>query len=152
LQIAPVSSDLRLYGLRTYEFPFTYAQIQKNHISSLLDSDAKKRFYDKNDILDDFGQISLKKCFNKYNTIVYAIPETDCPLFYGNKSIAGDEGSDTSILVHYANPDWVNYNVKMWGGKYKAQGSSAKKYLIHNCQYNIKKGKCLTEAEFEKNL
>jgi hypothetical protein len=39
----------------------------------------------------------------------------------------------------------------MWGGKYKAQGSSAKKYLIHNCQYNIKKGKCLTEAELAHN-
>jgi hypothetical protein len=40
----------------------------------------------------------------------------------------------------------------MWGGKYKAQGSSAKKYLIHNCQYNIKKGKCLSEADFAYNV
>lgn len=152
LQIAPTTSDVKFYGLRTYNFPFTYAQVQKNYISSLLDASDKKAFYDKNDILDINGRISLKKCFNKYNVIVYAIPENDCPLYYGNKGTAGDEGSNTSILVHYANPAWSDYNVKMWGGKYKAQGSSAKKYLIHNCQYNIKKGKCLTEAEFAHNV
>jgi hypothetical protein len=45
----------------------------------------------------------------------------------------------------------VNYNGRLWDGKYKAQGSSAKKYLIHNCQYNIKKGKFLTEAEIAHN-
>ena len=152
MQIAPITSDVKFYGLRTYGFPFTYSQVQKNYISSLLDANDKKIFYDKNNILDENGRISLKKCINKYNVIVYAIPETDCPLFYGNKGVAGDEKSNTSILVHYANPDWKDYNVKMWDGKYKAQGSSAKKYLIHNCQYNIKKGKCLTEAEIEHNL
>ena len=152
MQIAPTTSDVKFYGLRTYNFPFTYAQVQKNYISSILDANDKKIFYDKNDILDANGRISLKKCINKYNVIVYAIPETDCPLYYGNKGTAGDEKSNTSVLVHYANPDWTDYNVKMWGGKYKAQGSSAKKYLIHNCQYNIKKGKCLTEAEFAHNM
>lgn len=152
LQIAPTSSDVRFYALRTYGFPFNYAQVQKNRISSLLDANAKKAYYDKNDILDANGRISLRKCINKYNVLVYAIPENDCPLFYGNKDVAGNEKSDTSVLVHYANPDWAKYNVKMWGGKYKAQGSSAKKYLIHNCQYNIKKGKCLSEADFEHNI
>lgn len=152
LQIAPTTSDVKFYGLRTYNFPFTYAQVQKNYISSLLDADAKKIFYDKNDILDENGRISLKKCINKYNVLVYAIPTTDCPLYYGNKGTAGDEQSNTSVLIHYANPDWAKYNAKMWGGKYKAQGSSAKKYLIHNCQYNIKKGCCLSEAEFAHNI
>lgn len=152
LQIAPTSSDVKFYALRTYDFPFNYAQVQKNRISSLLDADAKKVYYDKNDILDVNGRISLRKCINKYNVLVYAIPENDCPLFYGNKDVAGNEKSDTSVLVHYANPDWAKYNVKMWGGNYKAQGSSAKKYLIHNCQYNIKKGKCLSEADFEHNI
>lgn len=151
LQIAPTTSDVKFYGLRTYNFPFTFAQVQKNYISSILDANDKKIFFDKNDILDANGRISLKKCLNKYNVIVYAIPEQDCPLYYGNKDIAGNEKSNTSIMVHYANPDLADYNVKMWGGKYKAQGSSAKKYLIHNCQYNIKKGKCLTEAELAHN-
>ena len=152
MQIAPTTSDVKFYGLRTYNFPFTYAQVQKNYISSILDANDKKIFYDKNDILDEKGRIALKKCINKYNVIVYAIPETDCPLYYGNKDIAGDEKSNTSVLIHYANPDWAQYNVKMWGGKYKAQGSSAKKYLIHNCQYNIKKGKCLSEDDFAYNV
>jgi hypothetical protein len=107
MQISPTTSDIKFYGLRTYNFPFTYAQVQKNYISSILDANDKKIFYDKNDILDENGRIALKKCINKYNVIVYAIPETDCPLYYGNKNTAGDEGSNTSILVHYANPDWA---------------------------------------------
>ena len=150
-QIYPTSSDVKFYGLRTYNYPFNYNEVQKNRISSLLDSDEKKAYYDKNDILDENGKISLRKCFNKYNVLVYAIPTTDAPLYYGNKSTAGDEKSNASILIHYADPDLADYNGRMWGGKYKAQGSSAKKYLIHNCQYNIKKGKFLSEAAIAHN-
>ena len=151
LQIYPTSSDVKFYGLRTYNYAFNYDEIQKNRISSLLDADEKKAYYDKNDILDANGKISLKKCFNKYNVLVYAIPTTDAPLYYGNKETAGDEKSNATVLIHYADPDLADYNGRMWGGKYKAQGSSAKKYLIHNCQYNIKKGKFLSEAAIAHN-
>lgn len=151
-QIFPTSSDLKLYGLRTYNYAFNYEQIKKNRISALLEASEKKAFYDKNDILDENGQISLRKCFNKYNVIVYAIPTEDCPLYYGNKGTAGDEKSKATLLIHYADPDMAKYNGRLWGGKYKAQGSSAKKYLIHNCQYNIKDGNFLTEADIAYNI
>jgi hypothetical protein len=52
--------------------------------------------------------------------IVYAIPTNDCPLYYGNKSIAGDEQSDATLLVHYADPGLSNHNGRLWNGKYKA--------------------------------
>ena len=151
LQIYPTSSDLKIYGFRTYNYPFNYEEVKKNRISAFLEASDKKSFYDKNDILDEQGKISLRKCLNKYNVLVYAIPTNDCPLYYGNKSTAGDEQSAATLLVHYADPGLVNYNGRLWDGKYKAQGSSAKKYLIHNCQYNIKKGKFLTEAEIAHN-
>ena len=150
LQIYPTSSDVKFYGLRTYNYAFNYDEIQKNRISSLLDADEKKAYYDKNDILDENGKISLKKCFNKYNVLVYVIPTDKAPLYYGNKETEGDGGS-ASVLIHYADPDLADYNGRMWGGKYKAQGSSAKKYLIHNCQYDIKKGKFLSEAAIAHN-
>lgn len=150
LQIYPTSSDVKFYGLRTYNYAFNYDEIQKNRISSLLDADEKKAYYDKNNILDANGKISLKKCFNKYNVLVYAIPTDEAPLYYGNKETEGDGGS-ASVLIHYADPDLADYNGRMWGGKYKAQGSSAKKYLIHNCQYDIKKGKFLSEAAIAHN-
>ena len=151
LQIYPTSSDVKFYGLRTYNYAFNYDEVQKNRISSLLDADEKKAYYDKNDILDANGKISLKKCFNKYNVLVYAIPTADAPLYYGNKEIAGDEKLNATVLIHYADPDLADYNGRMWDGKYKPQGSSAKKYLIHNCQYNIKKGKFLSEAAIAHN-
>ena len=149
-QIFPTSSDVKFYGLRTYNYPFTYNEIQKNRISALLDADEKKAYYDRNDILDENGKISLRKCFNKYNVLVYAIPTDQAPLYYGNKETEGDGGS-ASVLIHYADPDLAEHNGRMWGGKYKAQGSSAKKYLIHNCQYDIKEGNFLSEAEIAHN-
>ena len=150
-QIYPTSSDLKVYGLRTYNYPFSYEEIKKNRISAFLEAGDKKAFYDKNDILDENGQISLRKCFNKYNVLVYAIPTEDRPLYYGNKDHEGDEKSSATLLVHYADPDLASHNGRLWGGKYKAQGSSAKKYLIHNCQYNIKEGNFLTEQEIAYN-
>lgn len=151
LQICPTTSDIKFYGLRTYGYAFNYEEIKKNRISSLLDANDKKSFYDKNDILNEKGQISLRKCFNKYNVLVYAIPTEDRPLFYGNKDREGDEQSAATLLVHYADPALVNHNGRLWDGEYKAQGSSAKKYLIHNCQYKIKEGKFLTETEIAHN-
>ena len=151
LQINPVNSDLKIYGLRTYKKSFNYEEIQKNRISALLEADDKKTYYDHNDILNEKGQISLKKCFNKYNVLVYVLPKTDQPLYYGNKNAADAGNLNATLLVHYANPDLRNYNGRLWGGSYKAQGTSAKKYLIHNCQYNIKEGNFLTEAEIEAN-
>lgn len=150
-QIYPTNSDVKFYGLRTYNYAFNYEEIKKNRISAFLEASDKKSFYDKNDILDERGRISLRKCLNKYNVIVYAIPENDCPLYYGNKSAADSEKLPATLLVHYADPDLIQYNGRLCKGKYKAQGSSAKKYLIHNCQYNIKKGEFLTEAEIAHN-
>lgn len=53
LQIYPTSSDLKIYGLRTYNYPFNYEEVKKNRISALLEASDKKSFYDKNDILDE---------------------------------------------------------------------------------------------------
>ena len=75
--------------------------------------------------------------------IVYALPTNDCPLYYGNKDVAGNEKSEATLLVHYADPDLVNHNGRLWGGKYKAQGSSAKKYLIHNYSFFTEFFKCI---------
>ena len=88
LQINPTTSDVNFYLFRVYNNSFLgFNEVQKNYISSILDANDKKIFYDKNDILDVNGRISLEKCINKYNVIVYAIPTTDCPLYYGNKDI-----------------------------------------------------------------
>ena len=50
-QVYPTSSDIKFYGLRTYNFPFTYAQVQKNYISSMSKLSDKQAYYLDNDIL-----------------------------------------------------------------------------------------------------
>ena len=159
LQINPTSSDLNLYIFRTYNWAFNYNEIQKNFISSRKTSIEKKDIYDRNNILGEDGRVSFYKTMQNNNVIVVVIPENDKPLFFGNRKTNGD-GIDPSgakdedgdplaakatLLVHYKDEKNKAGNGRFTGGKYKAQGSSAKKYMIHNVQYS--KGKFISESD-----
>lgn len=86
------------------------------------------------------GRVSFYKTMQNNNVIVVVLPENDKPLYFGNRKTSGDgvdpsnpdEASKATLLVHYKDPNFVAYNGRFTGGKYKAQGSSAKKYMIHN--------------------
>lgn len=152
LQICPKTSDLNLYIFRTYTRALNYAEIQKNFISSRATSIEKKNIYDRNDILGDDGRISFYKSMLNHNVLVFVLPKDDKPLFFGNKNTTGDgkgpggEGkSKATILVRYKDEQYKHASGRLTGGKYKAQGSSAKKYLFHNTQYS--KGMFLSEEQ-----
>ena len=149
-QICPKSSDLNLYIFRTYTRALNYAEIQKNFISSRTTAIEKKEIYDRNDILAQDGRVSFYKSMLKHNVIVFVLPKDDKPLFFGNKDVAGDGKSKATILVHYKDAAYKNYNGRFTGGKYKAQGSSAKKYMFHNTQYS--KGNFLTEEQIAAGI
>jgi hypothetical protein len=83
---------------------------------------------------------------------VFVLPPGEKPLFYGNRKTAGDgkgpdgEGkSKATVLVRYKDPAYKHASGRFTGGKYKAQGSSAKKYMFHNTQYGS--GKFLSEDQ-----
>ena len=145
LQICPKSSDLNIYIFRTYTRALTYAEIQKNFISSRTTSLEKKKIYDRNDILSSDGRISFYKSMLHNNVIVFVLPVGEKPLFFGNRDSAGDGKSKATILVRYKDPAYKSASGRLTGGKYKAQGSSAKKYMFHNTQYS--KGKFLSEEQ-----
>ena len=126
-QISPTSSDLNLYIFRTYNWAFNYAELQKNFISSRATSAEKKEIYDRNDILGADGRISFYKTMQNNNVMVVVIPETDKPLYFGNRKTNGD-GVDpndpdakakATLLVHYKDPKFAAYNGRFTGGKYK---------------------------------
>ena len=96
------------------------------------------------------------------NVMVVVIPETDKPLYFGNRKTNGsdysvmlahfsddpnnpDAKAKATLLVHYKDEKFAKYNGRFTGGKYKGQGSSAKKYMIHNVQYGS--GKFISEAD-----
>ena len=153
LQIHPSSSDLNLYIFRTYNWAFNYQEVQKNFTSSRQTSLEKKEVYDRNNILGEDGRVSFYKTMQNNNVIVVVLPETDKPLYFGNRKTNGDgvdpndpdKKSKATLLVHYKDPAYADYNGRFTGGKYKAQGSSAKKYMIHNVQYS--KGNFISEAD-----
>ena len=158
MQINPTSSDLNLYIFRTYNWAFNYQEIQKNYISSKQTSSEKKEIYDRNNILGADGRVSFYKTMKNNNVIVVVIPETDKPLYFGNRKTNGDgidpndseKNAQATLLVHYKDPSLANYSGRFTGGKYKGQGSSAKKYMIHNVQYS--KGNFISEEALEAGL
>lgn len=150
LQICPSSSDLSLYIFRTYTRALNYSEIQKNFISSRTTSLEKKEIYDRNDILASDGRISFYKSMLNHNVIVFVLPVGENPLFFGNRLTAGDGASKATILVRYKDEQYKYASGRFTGGKYKAQGSSAKKYLIHNTQYN--KGTFISEEDIANGI
>ncbi len=107
--------------------------------------------------------ISLGKCINKFNSVsnpnrlytdrkvlLIALPNGVLPPYYGNRK--NDEPFAT-ILVHYPNDTKhsgrlapQDLNPSKPKGTIKAQGSSAKKYMIHNTSYS--KFNFTPESEF----
>ena len=156
-QVCPKSSDLNLYIFRTYRKALSYSEIQKNFISSRQTTKEKKDIYDRNNILGNDGKISFYKSMLNYNVLVFVLPKEDKPLFFGNRQTTGDglgkDGtgkSKATILVRYKDEKYKDASGRFTGGKYKAQGSSAKKYLIHNTQYS--KGKFLSEEQIAAGI
>ena len=175
LQIHPSNASINYYIFRTYEQALSYEQVKKNFISSLSYLTDKQAYFADNNILyesKDFtaaelndkqhllGTISLGKCINKFNSVgnptsykdrkvlLVALAEGTLPPFYGNRK---NDEPKAAFLVHY--PELATeagyvpseYSGVLNGGKVKAQGSSAKKYMIHNTSYS--KFNFVTEAE-----
>ena len=107
--------------------------------------------------------ISLGKCINKFRSVsnpgkiytdrkvlLLVLPDDVLPPYYGNRK---DYEPKATFLVHY--PEVLTNNGyvpaaesgRLSGGKVKAQGSSAKKYMFHNTSYS--KFTFTPESEFK---
>lgn len=120
-----------------------------NDILYLASDFSAGQISEKSDILNT---ISLGKCINKFKSVsnpnrVYkdrkvllvALPEGVLPPYYGNRK---EDAPKAAFLVHYpevlTDTGYVpsDYSGVLNGGKVKAQGSSAKKYIFHNTSYS----------------
>lgn len=96
--------------------------------------------------------ISLGKCINKFKSVgnpnkiyldrkvlLLVLPPDTLPPYYGNRK---KDEPKAAFLVHYPEVKTNSgyqpsaYSGSLTGGKVKAQGSSAKKYIIHNTSYS----------------
>ena len=156
-QIHPISSNLKMYQFKTYERALNYEEIQKNTISSLMTASDKLTYFNNNDILKEDGTISFWKTYNKHNVLVHVLPYGSVPMWYGNKDL---KITGSSLLIHYHNPEYTKYNGRLVGTNeetkngpqkmvYKNQGSSAKKYIIHNT--SVSKFSFQSEEVIESN-
>lgn len=72
--IHPSSTNVNIYGFRTYAHCLSYEEIQKNKISSLNSFEEKEAYYINNDILfnqDDFSSSDWAKVSDKAGTICF---------------------------------------------------------------------------------
>lgn len=141
LQIAPTAADIDLYLFRVYNnTAISMDAALKNYISFLPTKEEKIAIYEANDLLNANGEISFDKCYEKYNTIVYVLPK-GCR--FPNRGWGKSDGEakkdmakfPITLFINYIDPQ---YNQE-YGGKWTdltltAQGSSAMRYLIWNCQ------------------
>lgn len=161
-QIKPISSDVEFYSIRSYQRPLSFAEVQKNRISAFSSKVDKEAYYDRNNILDAEGKtISFYKAYKNYNVAVIVLPKGEQPLWYGNVKTDGSGDSAhkktaRTILIHHKDAfDQDSDFYKKYSGRYtkfqyKAQGSSAKKYMVaHNVQAS--KGTWDTLENLEKN-
>ena len=148
LQIAPTAADIDLYLFRVYNNKaLGMDDVLRNYMSFLPTKAEKLAFKEANDIVGTNGEISFDKCFDKYNTIVYVLPE-GCR--FPNRAWGGKDGEAKKYMAKFPITLFVNYidpNInKEYGGKLTditltAQGSSAMRYLIWNCQTALGKFK-----------
>ena len=175
LQIHPSNSNINYYIFRTYDKALNYEEVKKNRISAMSKLVDKQKYYLDNELLylsTDFAAsdvskkssiintISLGKCINKFKSVsnptkqykdrrvlLLVLPEGIKPPYYGNRK---EDEPKATFLVHY--PETMenasNYSGRLSGGKVKAQGSSAKKYMIHNTSYS--KFKFTPESQFNE--
>ena len=173
LQIHPSNSNINFYVFRTYDKTLNYEEVKKNRISAMSKLVDKRNYYLDNELLylsTDFAAsdvskkssimntISLGKCINKFRSVsnptkqykdrrvlLLVLPEGIKPPYYGNRK---EDEPKAAFLVHYPETmeNAANYSGRLSGGKVKAQGSSAKKYMIHNTSYS--KFKFTPESQF----
>lgn len=141
MQLNAKSSDINIYLFRVYNnLALDFSQVQRNYISFLPKKSDKEAFYNANDILDPAtGEISFDLARKKYNTLLYVMPKgTRFPNRTTEVVSSGD--GPVTLFVGYAD-ETINksHGGRLNYGKIKAQGSSAKKYLIHNVQYDLNK-------------
>ena len=141
LQIAPTAADIDLYLFRVYNnTAISMDAALKNYISFLPTKEEKIAIYEANDLLNANGEISFDKCYEKYNTIVYVLPK-GCR--FPNRGWGKSDGEAKKDMVEFPITLFINYidpqYNQEYGGKWTdltltAQGSSAMRYLIWNCQ------------------
>ena len=141
LQIAPTAADIDLYLFRVYNnTALSMDAALKNYISFLPTKEEKVAVYEANDLLNANGEISFDKCYEKYNTIVYVLPK-GCR--FPNRGWGKSDGEAKKDMAKLPITLFINYidpqHNQEYGGKWTditltAQGSSAMRYLIWNCQ------------------
>ena len=141
LQIAPTAADIDLYLFRVYNnTAISMDAALKNYISFLPTKEEKIAIYEANDLLNANGEISFDKCYEKYNTIVYVLPK-GCR--FPNRGWGKSDGAAKKDMAEFPITLFINYidpqYNQEYGGKWTdltltAQGSSAMRYLIWNCQ------------------
>lgn len=120
ITIGSSKCGIDLYTVRSYSTALTAQQVINNRIADIKDVVEKAECFERNDIYDDYGNISYEKCLQK-NSIMVVIGEL--PTYKGDKKI---------VKVVYYDIEDSTLNFADVLVTIDVQGTSSQWYVIKN--------------------
>lgn len=141
IKIGGSNSGVRVYNMRVYNYPITYADAYNNYV---YDSDQKVSIVNNNNVLDSQGEISYDLCKNKLDTILISGDLTNILSGQTDK-----DGSTTDVTIERICPYDTTKNFKINNVQIRKHGQSTLNYPITSMKIWLNKSKAGVQPIFE---
>lgn len=127
LTIGCDSSDVDIYGIRSYPTAITADGAMQNHINWLSDNETKNFVRNKNNVFGADGtSIDFEKCKNLYNVFTF---DKEFPSFVNNNKMVG------TLEVFFRDKPESNFYIT--NAPCDGQGTTSKKYYRWNIRFKL---------------
>lgn len=141
IKIGGSNSGVRVYNLRIYNYPITYTDSYYNYVYDSLD---KISIVNKNNVLNNAGEISYDLCKNKLDTILISGDLTNILSGQTDKN-----GSTTDVTIERICPYDTTKNFKINNAQIRKHGQSTLNYPITSMKFWLNKSKAGVQPIFE---
>lgn len=141
IKIGGSNSGVRVYSIRIYNYPITYTDAYNNYV---YDSSDKINIVNKNNVLNNAGEISFDLCKNKLDTILISGDLTNILSGQTDK-----DASTTDVTIERICPYDTTKNFKINNVQIRKHGQSTLNYPITSMKFWLNKSKSGIQPIFE---
>ena len=141
IKIGGSNSGVRVYSIRIYNYPITYTDAYNNYV---YDSSDKINIVNKNNVLNNAGEISFDLCKNKLDTILISGDLTNILSGQTDK-----DASTTDVTIERICPYDTTKNFKINNVQIRKHGQSTLNYPITSMKFWLNKSKSGVQPIFE---
>ena len=137
LTIGSTSSDIELYGVRSYPTAITEGGARQNRINWLLDNESKNLARSKNNVLSADGtSIDFDKCKALFNVFCF---DQEFPSYTNQNKMLG------TLEVFYKDKPECNFTIS--SAPCDGQGTTSMKYYLWNIRFKLNSESLTTYAD-----